>query len=127
MGGTSNLSNRDKEYYEAMRGLLHEELELKYSKNNLADIRRAAEYFKNNFNYATAEEDYGAGGAKAIREYVSQLKADYNKVSNSIKSAVKKYEDSRGNIEITKYDEEKARRNAEKRKKKFFATALGRK
>jgi hypothetical protein len=118
----SNLSDSEKLNYDVVSQQLQTR-EFRYDSNDLADMRRAANALNRDYDSDDMQDSgmYGIGGAMALREYRDRLVSDYDKEQKRIQAAVKKYESSKTQTGKAKYNEAKAKADAEKRKRNFFS------
>ena len=118
----SALSKTEKLNYDVVSQQLQTR-EFRYDSNNLEDMRRAANALNRDYDSDDMQDSglYGKGGAMALREYRDRLVSDYDKEQNRIQAAVKKYESSKTQTGKAKYNEAKAKVDAEKRRRNFFS------
>ena len=86
-------------------------------------MRRASTALNRDYDSDDMQDSgmYGMGGAMALREYRDRLVSDYGKEQKRIQAAVKKYESSKAQTGKARYNEAKAKLDAEKRKRNFFS------
>lgn len=118
----SDLSKAEKLNYDVVSQQLQTR-EFRYDSNDLADMRRAANALNRDYDSDDMQDSgfYGKGGAMALREYRDRLISDYDKEQKRIQAAVKKYESSKTQTGKSRYNEAKAKLDAEKRRRNFFS------
>lgn len=118
----SDLSKAEKLNYDVVSQQLQTR-EFRYDSNDLADMRRAANALNRDYDSDDMQDSgfYGKGGAMALREYRDRLVSDYDKEQKRIQAAVKKYESSKTQTGKSRYNEAKAKLDAEKRRRNFFS------
>lgn len=118
----SNLSDSEKLNYDVVSQQLRTR-EFRYDSNDLADMHRAANALNRDYDSDDMQDSgmYGMGGAMALREYRDRLVSDYDKEQKRIQAAVKKYESSKTQTGKARYNEAKAKVDAEKRRHDFFS------
>lgn len=118
----SALSKTEKLNYDVVSQQLQTR-EFRYDSNNLVDMRRAANALNRDYDSDDMQDSgmYGMGGAMALREYRDRLVSDYDKEQKRIQAAVEKYESSKAQTGEARYNEAKAKLDAEKRRRNFFS------
>ena len=118
----SDLSKVEKLNYDVVSQQLQTR-EFRYDSNDLADMRRASTALNRDYDSDDMQDSgmYGMGGAMALREYRDRLVSDYDKEQKRIQAAVKKYESSKTQTGKSRYNEAKAKLDAEKRRRNFFS------